>query len=554
MDNIWKKLYDLLWSDDRVYTDQPISKSKGSSPQADDGMSFWDYVEVQKERSLKKDIPSEKDLPPRIRDLVKRTKKDSWGTMKNKSFYEQALFMADYEDDYPEQNFTRYYPTYADMNPRQMRSYFSLRTKWRKGEYPDCSESYIFVYIYEILMQVGVKTPDEGLDILIGLDRRYGDNYHTVRYYLYQWERDYAVWYGLTGRFDEVFREEKEMAAQADAIINYQTTDDIRLFEELNSYSRYNMKKTALYKKCPEECKSAVPFVIRGIFPFLEKVKHRHMPTLLLGYRRRRNQIMFNAAVFYSPKPVKEANVEISVFESWQCKNGIWEITQYAGNVGTSLSPQIMGNILHEIDRLLREQLLVKPALTARHRLSQETSRAIAESVRLWKESWEAQEKERKEAARRKAVEDARASVSIDFSELDRIRRDADAVREALTVEEAEVPEGENIPVAPSEEKMTDSPAIDRVDRNEVQTEGNEPSSGAEGQEKIFLRILLDGGDYKGYLRSIHLPEGVMVERINTLMMPVIGDIAIEETDGKLCIIDDYRTDIEEYINERGAE
>lgn len=58
-------------------------------------------------------------------------------TGRQKNFYIQGQFMADYEDEYKKYfAFKRFFPTYHDMNVGQLRSYFTWRTKIRKGDYP----------------------------------------------------------------------------------------------------------------------------------------------------------------------------------------------------------------------------------------------------------------------------------------------------------------------------------------------------------------------------------------------------------------------------------
>lgn len=59
---------------------------------------------------------------------------------------------------------------------------------------------------------------------------------------------------------------------------------------------------------------------------------------------------------------------------------------------------------------------------------------------------------------------------------------------------------------------------------------------------------MLTGGDWRQYLRSIHVPEGVMVENINNEMVDKIGDIVIEDNGDGIQLIDDYREDIERII------
>ncbi len=75
--------------------------------------------------------------------------------------------MASYEDDYEgRQSFLRYYPTYHDLTVGQARTYFTWRTKIRQNIYEKISDSYAYIYLYELLNGIGIKDPEEGLDKL----------------------------------------------------------------------------------------------------------------------------------------------------------------------------------------------------------------------------------------------------------------------------------------------------------------------------------------------------------------------------------------------------
>ena len=66
-------------------------------------------------------------------------------------FYEQAMFMKDFEDDYPEHaSFSAYFPYYQMLSYEQLRTYFTWRTQVRKGVIDNTSLSYVFLYLYEL--------------------------------------------------------------------------------------------------------------------------------------------------------------------------------------------------------------------------------------------------------------------------------------------------------------------------------------------------------------------------------------------------------------------
>lgn len=82
----------------------------------------------------------------------------------SKTFYKQAIFMKDFEDDYQGfEHFSSYYSSYQQMGYKQLRTYFSWRTQVRRGNITNTSVSYAFLYIYELLNNIGVATPQEGL-------------------------------------------------------------------------------------------------------------------------------------------------------------------------------------------------------------------------------------------------------------------------------------------------------------------------------------------------------------------------------------------------------
>ncbi|MCL2696153.1 MAG: TerB N-terminal domain-containing protein, partial [Clostridiales bacterium] len=120
-------------------------------------------------------------------------------------FYKQAVFMRDFTDDFAEKvGFSAYFPCYQMMGYKQLRSYFTWRSRVRRGEVAETSVSYMFLYIYELLNNVGVGSPQEGLERLLAF---LGDfSFHggvSLNAYLVRWLKDYYVYYGLEGSFGD---------------------------------------------------------------------------------------------------------------------------------------------------------------------------------------------------------------------------------------------------------------------------------------------------------------------------------------------------------------
>lgn len=589
-------------NDDYFYTDEPIGKPLPSSfreegrGEAAGSAAMWDYVKGT-EPLRPTDSPAAVTSPPLFREmdealpqdikmLLTMIERDRWSLTSSKSFYEQALFMAGYADDAPIEPFYCFHPTYRQMPVAQLRSYFTVRKLLRQGKHPDVPESYLFVYAYETLMQIGVSTPDEGYEILSDLRENYPNMNPPKHPYLTEWLKDYTVWYGLTNRYAECFAKEQQEDRQADLMNGYANATDEELFSLLDQHTHLSISKGALYKKQPDTAVSAVAFVMRRLISLIEKHHCHRIATLCYDTHVLRQHVMFASAVFYSPDPIKEMTAKVAPAHHYTCHKGLWHKTVTAQRA--TISPPMLKAVLHDVDALVRRKLGVKPAIKlSAMRATPYLDQPMLDAVDQWFDEWKTKEKERKAEDRRKAVEQARNSVSIDLSKLGKIRQDADVVREKLIVDEennasttsladegihtrtptraahaseetashAEAESSSPLTATPSPAPPTANPsAVSPTERQPSPLEttmplGEKPMGLGQGMESdtslsSFISILLSGGDYKAFLRKIHTPAGVIVEKINDKAMDTIGDIVLEDDGENITIIEDYRDDI----------
>lgn len=115
------------------------------------------------------------------------------------NFYKQGQMMADYEDQYnATYELKRYFPVYHDLTIHQLRTYFTWRTQLRQGNFTVSSTSYAYLYIYELLNNIGVNSPTEGYTKLMAFRDQYAPSYHSrMRDLLDRWLCDYVLYYGL---------------------------------------------------------------------------------------------------------------------------------------------------------------------------------------------------------------------------------------------------------------------------------------------------------------------------------------------------------------------
>ena len=84
-------------------------------------------------------------------------------------------------------------PVYNNLTIYQLRSYFSWRTLIRNKLYKQTEQSYVFLYIYELLNKIGVKNEIDGLNKIIDLWQNYRVFDNSFDKYLSNWVKDYYI-------------------------------------------------------------------------------------------------------------------------------------------------------------------------------------------------------------------------------------------------------------------------------------------------------------------------------------------------------------------------
>lgn len=95
--------------------------------------------------------------------------------------------------------FFSYVPQYSQLRPEQLDYYFYWRREFRRGNTPDADDSYLYLYIYELLNTAGFETkPEDGLLMLYRLFRTYGRTNARLSRLLSEWIVDYSLIFRLS--------------------------------------------------------------------------------------------------------------------------------------------------------------------------------------------------------------------------------------------------------------------------------------------------------------------------------------------------------------------
>ena len=77
-------------------------------------------------------------------------------------------------------------------------------------------------------------------------------------------------------------------------------------------------------------------------------------------------------------------------------------------------------------------------------------------------------------------------------------------------------------------------------------------TSTASGEDSLIREALSAAlnGSFHDFCRDHQIYDGVLADRINTKFLDILGDIVLEENGKSYMIIEDYREDIETWMEE----
>lgn len=528
-------------------------------------------------------------LPDRYREMKAISR---WETNSNGSgrwlseaelFYRQGTFMADFEDDCPYPGtFNSYFPTYNAMSDRQLRGYFTWRAAVRRGDIQESCLSFAYVYLYELICGIGVTDPMDGFQKLESFWRVYRVFSPKIDRYARTWLQDYVVYHGLSPQLLEPYKTlsfDRALVALTRAeelacarLANPQkgrrkkgasalplpgdSVAEQQLFDALDALSTYHLAGSRLYKSKPEALRHVCCSVFVRMSEYYHKQRKYSLTESLFGGQFELAYTMFGSAVFFEPERHPDANYELDEIHRYRCRNGAWSCERYQGNRSRNAK---LGQAMRAADRILREELGFDRSLKEQGKLPKYLQGLIEEEVAAWL-AWSAAH--------------APVCIEIDLSQLAGIRRAAASTRESLLIDEEREGKGALLDAADGDTRDGESDDVTHVDRTAPeplpmaaaaappvapisppaataaagythQTAGLDPS------EVGYLRALLekDQAGAAKIAKETHGSEDMLVDAINEALFELVGDTVIEYGPGGPELIEDYREDVEGFLN-----
>ncbi len=462
--------------------------------------------------------PPEAAVPERLREL-RRLFGRGFETLEERaeSFHRQAAFMRDYEDDVPwSGDFLRYFPTYEDLPVRQLRGYFTWRAQVRKGVFRPIPLSAAYLYPYELLNGIGADSPEDVLRRLLDFEAGYldaGFGNERMRQNLRRWMLEYAVLHDLPPETARRVADPEMLGRDAaySALRSPGTHSDEEVFSAFLAMGGGKTAESPVVAADSEGGRHLFCEVWRAASSFRQE--GRDLFTLCFGERKTRLWHPFCNVLCHERPEAADREYVLDDCRRYRCRNGVWRMTAYER---LSFDRARFLGFLHEVDARLRR--LRKTGRPLR------SHPAHAWVVPFVDAAVEADEKARLEASRPR--------ITIDWSGLDRIRRDAMSTRDSLLTEEElrESKEAEQAAEAGTGRER-EAPPLDPVLAR-------------------ILRTLLRGGDAADILRSEHRMPSLVADAVNEALFDEFGDTVVVCEGDALSLVEDYAEDVRRLLGE----
>lgn len=480
--------------------------------------------------------PVADDFPQKYKEMKKIARNyDAFRQSEEWLFYSQGKFMEEFEDDYEYHGvFERYFPTYREMNDMQLRGYFTWRTKVRHGIVEQTSLSFVFVYLYELLNQIGVEFAEEGFYMLKQFWQSYRKFEPSLDRYMNLWLSDYAIYYNLDRAvFEELYDTSFDDAMLI--LLHSDSCSEDEVFSALMALSSYNPERSRFYREYPEDFKAVSCRVFARLSEYYEKNRKISLWEKLFGGKSVSFYYMFSSALFYGRMNHPDCEYIISEFHRYRCQNGKWFCEKVPGGKSKEL-----GFILKTVDCLMRQAYGFK-SLLKQDTIPKYLSGIIGKEIDKYLAFKE---------------KNAAPEITIDISKLQGIRQAANITRDKLIVEEEPEETGalfmdmsEPVLKTAAETVTADISAgePDGLSDERIQTENE---AGLSDMEYRFMHCLLYGEAYDSLMKEKGVMLSLLVDSINEKCFELVGDTVIFFEGDTPELIEDYIDELKGIIEE----
>ena len=479
----------------------------------------WFYSNIFRDEVLQpRQQVSEEKVPSLIRTArsLDSGTPGSWQS-REAVFLKQGKLLANYEDDYVyEKPVLRYFPTYQSLTDPELRGYFSWRTKLRKGEVQKTSLSFAFLYIYELINQIGVSAPLDGYQKLLDFRDAYGALDEGILAYLDRWLTDYVVYYELDPNL--LAGSKRVLFDRGISVLDLiREQEEVKVMYAIKQLAPKWLSRSKFYAANQSDCDAVIVRVLRRVSDHYATRTKKTMVEQFFGTPHTYQIRLFDTAVFWDSRKRKRFEYAVDERCIYRCQNGLWTVTRHPSPLRPN---EKLEDILKTIDAVMREEYSYK------YPVKYETeTKWLIKLIREETQTF---------LAAKKAHDTKK--ITIDYSQLTKIRQEAAITQEKLTVDEDEIDfsmdgDGENFVPEPETQETSQS----------VQPGADCPLTETEYR---LLHCLLYGRSIS-WVHKEGFMLSVLSDSINEKLYDIFQDSVIDDTPE---LIEDYIEDLKEMV------
>nr|WP_276510803.1 TerB N-terminal domain-containing protein [Aeriscardovia aeriphila] len=474
------------------------------------------------------------------------------------NFVVQGTFMQDYEDDKPWlTNLIKFSPTYHDFNAAQLRGYFTWRKYVRQGSLKQASPAFFTMYVYELLNGIGTRDVQDSLDKLLAFTQAMRKQHlgplGAISMYR-RWMLFLGIIYSFPPQTMRKYVDPELLEQDSNLVIlrDFDEHNDAEVCQALDYFSGGKVSASPAVAKNPEVARHLFAQAWREIntdSPFEGE------PLFVRCFDNPQTYPSegLSDAVVLIDRPEQAVTYHLTEVTTIEYLHQKWMMKRYDK---VFFQTELIGRLVHSVDLVLRK--LLKTGHYLRHKAQDQVFDQVAHTV---VQQYQARQSEEKAKARV-------AAISIDFSQLKTIRRDADVTRENLLTDEERgvdnaLSEKIELEVAQNEPETKNAQKPELLQQPEpaqkpviptkledVPDQTGKVETSVLAQYHDVLTKLLVGSDVSQNLRDKHLMASMVADAINDALYEQIGDVVIESDGDNLSLVPDYEEDVRAVLRE----
>ncbi|MBQ9395249.1 MAG: TerB N-terminal domain-containing protein [Proteobacteria bacterium] len=514
-------------------------------------------VSFYNDTKISSNYDNDNSVPEKIRKMKKLYDYGNGSfQQKCKNFYVQGKFMEDYEDDAPwDGEFHRYFPTYFDLNTAQLRGYFTWRTNIRKGVFKQTCTSLAYLYVYELLNGIGTTSPEDALEKLQKFTAGYiesGIGDANMLSNIQGWMLDICIIHNIAPEIARQYAS-SEMVKRDEALAVLRapkTKEYEEIYDALCLFADKKLTSSLVVAKEGVEGKR----LFAELWKYTQanySYNSKSLFSTCFGYKRTIRHYPFGNAVYFEQKKPEPRVYELNESRKYTYRNATWEEQSYSI---FNFDKKTFNGLIHEAERQFR--LYLKTGNPLKQKLEETWASPFIEAVI--------------EIDRKAKAKAARPKVTIRFSDLDQIRRDALSTCDSLLTEEDLAETHDDHPHTCSNKGSHEPTQIEEIQQGEdvLTSSGSRIDQGAipdarkevndnkasnlplSAEQIQILSMLLHNQSVKAMIASHHGMATVIADGMNEALFDLFGDNIVECDGEDISLVEDYRDDIQELLDE----